>query len=136
MARSERATRPQQPRDETPMTGEDVTHMLGAMPPQMILVGGQALAFWMEHYGIKPGTGAEITSDGDVLGTLEEARLLARRLGGKLRVPPVKDLIRLRPELKEQYTRMALAMATQREIDAAASANGTNARTPHIGKSD
>ena len=80
MARSESTTKPQLPSDETPLTGEDVAHMLGAMPPRMILVGGQALAFWMEHYGIKAGAGAEITSDGDVLGTLEEARLLARRL--------------------------------------------------------
>ena len=53
MARSESATKPQLPSDETPLTGEDVAHILGAMPPQMILVGGQALAFWMEHYSLK-----------------------------------------------------------------------------------
>lgn len=95
MVRYESTTKPQFPSDETPLTGEDVAHMLGAMPPQMILVGGQALAFWMEHYGIKASNGAEITSDGDVLGTLQEARLLARRLNGKLRVPPARALTAL-----------------------------------------
>lgn len=95
MARSERATKPRQPSDESPLTGEDVANMLGAMPPGMVLVGGQALAFWIAYYGIKPGAKAEITSDGDVLGTLDEARLLARRLGGKLRVPPARALTSL-----------------------------------------
>ena len=95
MVRSNRVTKPQLPSDEAPLTAADVTHLLGAMPPQMVLVGGQALAFWMDYYGVRPGTGAEITSDGDVLGTIEEARLLARQLGGKLRVPPPRALTAL-----------------------------------------
>lgn len=95
MAHSDRVTKPQLPSDEAPLSGEDVAHMLGAMPPQMVLVGGQALAFWMDYYRVRPGAGAEITSDGDVLGTLEDARLLARRLGGKLRVPPPRALTAL-----------------------------------------
>ena len=95
MARFDRVTRPQLPSGEAPLTAQDVTLLLGAMPPQMVLVGGQALAFWMDYYGVRPGAGAEITSDGDVLGTIEEARLLAQQLGGKLRVPAPRALTAL-----------------------------------------
>lgn len=113
MARSDRVTKPQLPRDEAPLTAKDVVHMLGAMPPHMVLVGGQALAFWMNYYGVRPGAGAEITSDGDVLGTLEEARLLARHLGGKLRVPPPRALTALVAQVRLSLPSDAL----ERNID-------------------
>lgn len=53
----------------------------------MILVGGQALAFWMDRYGLRP-TGALISADGDALGTLESARQLARQLRAEMVAAP------------------------------------------------
>ena len=59
----------------------------------MVLVGGQALAFWMHRYGVgpkvKPGQGfnANVTTDADFLGSIEHARRLSGTLGARLITP-------------------------------------------------
>lgn len=59
-----------------------------APPPDAILVGGQALAFWVEFYGARDAEIAArrpVTSaDVDFVGPPEAARACAARLGGRL----------------------------------------------------
>jgi hypothetical protein len=67
----------------------EVERLLRAMPQATILVGGQALAFWMARYGLlavhdeDPG----VTRDADLIGALGDARQLARALHGRLVLP-------------------------------------------------
>ena len=42
------------PFDEVPLDAATVDLLLSNMGVDMVLVGGQALAFWMERYGISP----------------------------------------------------------------------------------
>lgn len=55
----------------------------------MVLVGGQALAFWMDRYDISAGT-AMITHDGDALGKVANAHDLAVALKATLLKPPAR----------------------------------------------
>lgn len=52
----------------------------------MVLVGGQALAFWMDRCGISAGA-AMITNDGDALGKIAKAHDMAIELKAKLFKP-------------------------------------------------
>src|SRR6185369_12580806 len=65
-----------------------VDQLIASLDPSMVLVGGQALAFWMDWYGMKV-TRQQISSDGDVLGSLKAARALARQLQGAIQ--PVRS---------------------------------------------
>lgn len=80
-------TKPRLPADEAPFDARTVDRLLSNMGTDMILVGGQALAFWMDRFDIDP-QGAAISNDGDALGELETARALAVALQAKLMVPP------------------------------------------------
>lgn len=81
------ATKPNLPPDEEPLDAKTVDRLLSSMGTDMILVGGQALAFWMDRFGIDP-RGAAISNDGDALGELAAARALAAALKARLVVPP------------------------------------------------
>jgi hypothetical protein len=83
------ATRPKVVGNETPMPRAQVERLLRAMPPATILVGGQALAFWMARYGLLAVQDEEpaVTRNADLIGALEDARQLARALRGRLVVP-------------------------------------------------
>lgn len=81
------ATTPSLPADEEPLDARTVERLLSSMGTDMILVGGQALAFWMDRFGIDP-RGAAISNDGDALGELTAARALAAALKARLVVPP------------------------------------------------
>ena len=48
------ATSPALPFDEVPLDAATVDLLLSNMGGDMVLVGGQALAFWMDRYGISP----------------------------------------------------------------------------------
>jgi hypothetical protein len=60
----------------------------------MILVGGQALAFWAAYYHTAAPSIA-ITKDVDFLGTRTDVERLARGLGGKAVFPHKKDMTML-----------------------------------------
>ncbi|MEJ8854443.1 hypothetical protein WKW79_07680 [Variovorax robiniae] len=81
------ATRPSLPADEEPLDAATVDLLLSNLGTDMVLVGGQALAFWMDRYGIGSG-GADISNDGDVLGNVGRAHDLAEALRARLIVPP------------------------------------------------
>ena len=57
----------------------------------MILVGGQALAFWAAYYHTTAPSIA-ITKDVDLLGTREDVERLARGLGGRAVFPHKKEM--------------------------------------------
>ena len=71
------------------MPRAEVERLLRAMPPATILVGGQALAFWMSRYGLLSVHDEDhaVTRDADLIGALSDARQLARALHGRLVMP-------------------------------------------------
>jgi hypothetical protein len=75
------------PADEVALDDATVDQLIASLDPTMILVGGQALAFWMDWYGMKVRR-QQISSDGDVLGNLKAARELARQLKATIQQVP------------------------------------------------
>ena len=67
---------------ELALTEEEVSEILRTCDGEALLVGGQALAFWAQHYQITPlGVLAQhVTSDADFLGSAATARELAEAL--------------------------------------------------------
>ena len=59
-----------------------------------MLIGGQALAFWVARYGIpvNPGPRVYISADADFLGLTEHVRRFSRAIGGKAVYPPRRGL--------------------------------------------
>lgn len=82
---------------EVPISKEVVHQLLSRIPPDLILVGGQALAFWIEHYSIDatPPSGedaAYVSRDADFLGKRGHVRILAEIIAGKTSYPPRKAM--------------------------------------------
>lgn len=81
---------------ELALTDEEVDEVLRVCNGRAVLVGGQSLAFWAQHYSI-PVTGALaacVTSDVDFIGTADVARVLAeslRPLGWRYWQPTIDD---------------------------------------------
>ena len=105
------ATHPSLPPDEAPIDAKTLERLLSSMGTDMILVGGQALAFWMDRYGIDP-RGAAISNDGDALGELTAARALAAALKARLVVPPKAARTSIVAQL-----RLPVAGGMERNID-------------------
>ncbi|WP_186308573.1 hypothetical protein [Paraburkholderia sp. BCC1885] len=80
------------------MTGELLRRILDGATADSVLVGGQALAFWLLHYGINSsfadGVGA-ITDDADLLGTREDVKSIARTTGGVPEFPDKRSITAL-----------------------------------------
>jgi hypothetical protein len=87
-------TSPALPPNEAPLDAATLDHFLSHMGEEMVLVGGQALAFWMERYGISPNE-ATISNDGDVLGAIARAIELAGSLEANVLRPPKRALTSL-----------------------------------------
>jgi hypothetical protein len=79
-------TRPQLPDDEAPLEGPLLDRVLTSLPVGVILVGGQALGFWMKRFGLSTD-GAAVTADADVIGGVADANEMARRLGARVQLP-------------------------------------------------
>jgi hypothetical protein len=82
---------------EVPISKEVVLQLLSHIPGDLILVGGQALAFWVEHYSIDatPPTGedeAYVSRDADFLGKRDHVKILAGIISGKALYPPQKAI--------------------------------------------
>jgi hypothetical protein len=93
-----RGTAPRLPDDELPVDDATLRWLLQGLG-DMVLVGGQALAFWMDRFHI--GTaGAAVTSDADALGSLPKAEALARRLNGRLLRPGERRLTALVAQIR------------------------------------
>lgn len=77
---------------EAPTPPDLLRRVLESAGPDLVLVGGQALAFWMNHFGIKlPARFAFISADVDFLaqgaGDEREVIRLAKLLGGEAVIP-------------------------------------------------
>ena len=92
-------TAPKLPDDEAPFDEATLDAFLRSMSADMVLVGGQALAFWMNRYGIR-SDGAAISNDGDSLGNVRTARVLAQRLRATLVLPDAVALTSLVAQLR------------------------------------
>jgi hypothetical protein len=71
-----------------------LAHILSLAGERMVLVGGQALAFWAAYYAV-PQPAATVTKDADFLGTADDVRRIAGGLGGQARFPHDKALTAL-----------------------------------------
>lgn len=79
-------TAPVLPPDEAPLDEKTVDLFLSNMGTDMVLVGGQALAFWMSRFGIDRDDVA-ISNDGDALGEVGRALALARAIRARVDLP-------------------------------------------------
>ena len=92
--------------DEASIDDATMDRILACASPAMVLVGGQALAFWMHRYSVgpkaKPGQGfnASVTTDADFLGSIEHARRLSSALGARLIVPDPRAMTALIAQIK------------------------------------
>lgn len=80
---------------EAELTSEEVERILRVCGPHALLVGGQALATWAVHYGIRPigELSRSVTMDAGFIGTSDIAQALQRALGQpwKLRKATLDD---------------------------------------------
>lgn len=84
------------PLPEIALTEEEIDEILRSCNGRALLVGGQALAFWAQHYQVKPlgVLASSVTSDVDFVGTAQIARDLwqsLRALGWKYWQPTPDD---------------------------------------------
>ena len=70
------------PLSEIALGDEEIDHILHSCAGRALLVGGQALAFWAQHYQVTPlgVLAASVTSDADFIGTAQVARDLWQSL--------------------------------------------------------
>lgn len=80
------ATTPRLPDGETPLAAETLDLLVTHVGADMVLVGGQALAFWMQRFGVDSQQ-ATVTNDGDLLGTAGQLHHLADALNAVALVP-------------------------------------------------
>ncbi len=78
---------------EVPISKDIVLKLLSHIPRDLVLVGGQALAFWLDHYSIEPTSpGSEdeayVSLDADFLGKRAHVKVLADIVAGKTSYPP------------------------------------------------
>jgi hypothetical protein len=95
----EPATQPLLPEDEAPLDAATLDAFLEDMGTDMVLVGGQALAFWMDRYRITSAA-ASISNDGDALGNLERAQHIATHLRAALLTPDADALTSLVAQIR------------------------------------
>jgi hypothetical protein len=87
------------PEDEAPLDAATLDMFLEGMGTDMVLVGGQALAFWMDRYGVTPAM-ATISNDGDALGKLERAQRIAKHLRAALLRPETDEFTSLVAQIR------------------------------------
>jgi hypothetical protein len=75
--------------DEAPLDAATLDALMERMGTDMVLVGGQALAFWMDRYGVDSAAAA-VSNDGDALGALDRARQIAAHMHAALLTPHPK----------------------------------------------
>ncbi len=77
----------------SPLSPHEVATILAICASRVLLVGGQALAFWADHLGVArpaPLT-SSVTADADFIGDSALARELGTRLGWKTWIPTLDD---------------------------------------------
>lgn len=104
--------------DEASIDAATMDRILACTPSAMVLVGGQALAFWMGRYGVgpvvRPGQSfnARVTTDADFLGSLDHALQLSAALDARLVTPNPRQLTAIVAQI-----RMKAASGLEHNID-------------------
>jgi len=80
-------TKPSLPANEAPLDEASVDLLLSNMGTEMVLVGGQALGFWMSRFEVEPVDGVAISNDGDALGEVKRAIDLALAINARVEMP-------------------------------------------------
>lgn len=78
---------------EAVLTPQDIRAILKVCSPDGVLVGGQALAFWADHYGVRrpPELEPAVSADADFIADGTVARTLAKTLGWTPWIPGFDD---------------------------------------------
>ena len=104
-------TKPAIPVDEAPLTYEVMAAIFRNTPPEFVLAGGQALAFWMDRYDLLPASRVKrdfnplITTDADFLTAhpvkgLRAAEQMAQSMNGRVVTPPRRALTALIAQIR------------------------------------
>lgn len=81
-------------KQEAPISKELLQQVLASLTSESVLIGGQALAFWVNHYKVQlPSvlTGA-ISDDADILGTRDDLKSIALKAKGIAEYEPQHSL--------------------------------------------
>jgi len=81
-------------KQEAPISKELLQQVLASLTSESVLIGGQALAFWVNHYKVRlPSvlTGA-ISDDADILGTRDDLKSIALKAKGIAEYEPQHSL--------------------------------------------
>lgn len=78
---------------EAALSAQDVATILRICSPRGLLVGGQALAFWADHLGVKrpADLASGVTLDADFIGDSTLAKALGKQLGWDTWIPSLDD---------------------------------------------
>lgn len=78
---------------EAVLTPEDLRAILKVCTPEGVLVGGQALAFWADHYGVRRAADLDpaVSADADFIADGAVAKALAKALGWTPWIPGFDD---------------------------------------------
>lgn len=90
-------------RDEAYTTPELLERILELAGMDMVLVGGQALAFWAAYYRV-PAPPIAVTKDVDFLGTRADVERLAQGLGAKATFRRQRDLTLLAGQVEKELS--------------------------------
>ncbi len=104
-----------------PVPEADFERLL-ASAGKAVLVGGQALAFWMKHYGVNASDAPEavVTKDVDFLGERRDAERLAAAVGGTVEFPETMSIL-------AGVVRKRITAKTEYEVDILWKVNGVSA---------
>lgn len=103
-----------------PVPEEDLERLL-ASAGKAVLVGGQALAFWMNHYGVDASDAPEavVTKDVDFLGEKHDVERLAAAVGGSVEFPKTMSIL-------TGVIRKRITAETEYEVDVLRLVNGVS----------
>jgi hypothetical protein len=82
-----------EPETEAVLSPAEVRKILGVCSPDAVLVGGQALGFWADHFSVSrpENLRAAVSADVDFIGGSALARQLGEALGWKWWIPSLDD---------------------------------------------
>lgn len=82
------------PSDEScPLTENEAQSLFASVPPEATLVGGMAISWWADHYGLEfRDEDAVITKDVDLLGEKKTLATISHRWGGRVYLMPERSI--------------------------------------------
>ena len=100
---------------------EDIARLLQSAG-KAVLIGGQALAFWMFHYGASPDDAPEavVTKDADFLGSRDDVKRLANAVGGTAEYPKTISIL-------SGIIKKSISPEEEYEVDVLRKVNGLSA---------